>query len=77
MNAIEYGLDKTMCRFWAHFALDKATNGQTYIKHVNTYLNVTFEDRPNAPTFAKIEFGKFAEMCTLFCLVHIKYSSPL
>ena len=52
-----------MCTFWANFALDTATNGQTDIYKtrnvVNTYLNVTFEDdRSTAPTFAKIVFGK-------------------
>ena len=28
-----YGLDKTMCKLSANFAFDKATNGQTDIKH--------------------------------------------
>ena len=48
---INYGLDKTMCTFSANFAFDKATNGQTYIKHrkcgkhkqsVNAPLNSLF-----------------------------------
>ena len=46
-----------MCTFLAKFAFDKATNGQTLNSLyktqnvVNTYLNVTFEDRrSNAPT---------------------------
>ena len=33
MNAIEYGLDKTMCSFSAYFDFDKATNGRTDVKH--------------------------------------------
>ena len=56
MNGIWYGLDKTMCKFSANVALDKATNGQTYTyigyiyiyktwNVVNAYLNVTLEDR--------------------------------
>ena len=47
-----------MCTFAANFAFDKATNGQTDIfktrNVVNTYFNVTFEDRfSNAPTQEK------------------------
>ena len=34
MNAFKYEVDKTMCEFSAHVASDKATNGQTDIKHV-------------------------------------------
>ena len=34
MNATYYyGLDKTMCTFSANSVFDKATNGQTDIKH--------------------------------------------
>ena len=32
-NKIKYGLDKTMCKFPANVAFDKATNRQTEIKH--------------------------------------------
>ena len=28
-----FGLDKTMCKFYANFAFDKATNGQTDTKY--------------------------------------------
>ena len=33
MNAFYYRLDKTMCGFSAYVAFNKATNGQTDIKH--------------------------------------------
>ena len=33
MNAFQYRLVKTMCEFSANVAFDKATNGQTDIKH--------------------------------------------
>ena len=50
MNAFQYRLDKTMCEFSAHVAFNKATDGQTDIKHekeTKTQLNqnVTVEDR--------------------------------